>query len=116
RSMQIEFLKPARMDDVLTVVTAPEEVKGASITLNQRILRGDDRSSRRMCASPLFARDGRGQFPKRCVRQCARMRTASAVDLPRARLISPSSWASFRDPQGVTWRRTGGRPGPVTGH
>src|SRR5215471_16870310 len=42
RSMQIEFLKPARMDDVLTVVTAPEEVKGASITLNQRILRGDD--------------------------------------------------------------------------
>jgi acyl-CoA thioester hydrolase len=42
RSMQIEFLKPAHMDDVLTVVTAPEEVKGASITLNQRILRGDD--------------------------------------------------------------------------
>ena len=42
RSMQIEFFKPARMDDVLTVVTVPEEVKGASITLNQRILRGDD--------------------------------------------------------------------------
>jgi acyl-CoA thioester hydrolase len=42
RSMQIEFLKPARMDDVLDVVTAPEEVKGASITLHQRILRGDE--------------------------------------------------------------------------
>src|SRR5262249_9005964 len=28
RSMQIEFLKSARMDDVLEVVTAPEEVKG----------------------------------------------------------------------------------------
>jgi acyl-CoA thioester hydrolase len=39
RSMQIEFLKPARMDDILEVVTAPEEVKGASITLHQRILR-----------------------------------------------------------------------------
>ena len=42
RSMQIEFLKPARMDDVLDVETAPEEVKGASITLHQRILRGDE--------------------------------------------------------------------------
>ena len=37
RSMQIEFLKPARMDDVLEVTTAPEEVKGASITLHQRV-------------------------------------------------------------------------------
>src|SRR5262245_34837531 len=42
RSMQIEFLKPARMDDVLEVVTAPEEVKAASITLKQQILRADD--------------------------------------------------------------------------
>jgi acyl-CoA thioester hydrolase len=42
RSMQIEFLKPARMDDVLEVTTAPEEVKGASITLHQRIARGED--------------------------------------------------------------------------
>jgi acyl-CoA thioester hydrolase len=40
RSMRIEFLKPARMDDVLDVITEPEEVKGASITLRQRILRG----------------------------------------------------------------------------
>jgi acyl-CoA thioester hydrolase len=29
------------MDDVLTIATAPHEVKGASITLHQRILRGD---------------------------------------------------------------------------
>ena len=28
--MNIEFLKPARMDDVLEVVTEPHEVKGAS--------------------------------------------------------------------------------------
>jgi acyl-CoA thioester hydrolase len=39
RSMQIEFLKPARMDDVLEIVTAPEEVKGASIALSQRVAR-----------------------------------------------------------------------------
>jgi len=42
RSMRIEFLKSARMDDVLDVVTAPQEVKGASITLHQRVLRADE--------------------------------------------------------------------------
>jgi acyl-CoA thioester hydrolase len=40
RSMSIEYLKPARMDDVLEVVTAPQEVKGASITLRQEVRRG----------------------------------------------------------------------------
>jgi acyl-CoA thioester hydrolase len=39
RSMQIEFLKPARMNDILEIVTAPEEVKGASITLKQQVTR-----------------------------------------------------------------------------
>jgi acyl-CoA thioester hydrolase len=42
RSMQIEFLKPARMDDLLEVATLPEEVKGASVLLYQRITRGDE--------------------------------------------------------------------------
>jgi acyl-CoA thioester hydrolase len=40
RAMQIEFRKPARMDDVLEVVTVPQEVKGASIMLHQLVLRG----------------------------------------------------------------------------
>jgi acyl-CoA thioester hydrolase len=39
RSMQIEFLKPARMDDVVEITTSPQEVKGASITLRQCIMR-----------------------------------------------------------------------------
>jgi len=42
RTMTIDFLKPARMDDVLTVVTEPEEVKGASILLLQQVTRGED--------------------------------------------------------------------------
>jgi acyl-CoA thioester hydrolase len=42
RSMTIEFLKPAHMDDVLDIVTTPTEVKGASITLLQDCRRGDD--------------------------------------------------------------------------
>jgi len=42
RSMTIDFLKPARMDDVLEINTEPEEVKGASITLHQRVMRADE--------------------------------------------------------------------------
>ena len=37
RSMTIDFRKPARMDDVLEIATAPLEVKGASIVLHQRV-------------------------------------------------------------------------------
>ncbi len=42
RSMNIDFLKPARMDDLLEIITEPQEVKGASITVHQQIMRGDD--------------------------------------------------------------------------
>src|SRR3954452_8864309 len=40
RSMEIDYLRPARMDDVLDVVTWPLVVKGASITLAQEVRRG----------------------------------------------------------------------------
>jgi acyl-CoA thioester hydrolase len=42
RRMDIHFNKPARMDDVLDIVTTPEDVKGASVMLHQRVMRGDD--------------------------------------------------------------------------
>jgi acyl-CoA thioester hydrolase len=42
RAMQLEYLKPARMDDVLEIVTVPVEVRGASITLGQEVRRGSD--------------------------------------------------------------------------
>ncbi len=42
RSMTIEFLKPARMDDVLEVLTAPREVNGASVILHQQVARAGD--------------------------------------------------------------------------
>ena len=40
RSMQLDFLKPAHMDDLLDIVTRPLEVRGASITLHQEVRRG----------------------------------------------------------------------------
>jgi acyl-CoA thioester hydrolase len=42
RSMQIDYLKPARMDDILDVVTWPVAVKGASITMAQEVRKADE--------------------------------------------------------------------------
>ena len=42
RSMQLDFLKPAHIDDVLEIITEPEEVKGASVTLRQCVARDGD--------------------------------------------------------------------------
>lgn len=42
RRMTVDWLKPARMDDLVTVETRPVEVKGASLLLAQRIMRGED--------------------------------------------------------------------------
>ena len=41
RAMQIDFLKPAIMDDLLDIVTAPLDVRGASISLRQEVRRDD---------------------------------------------------------------------------
>jgi acyl-CoA thioester hydrolase len=40
RRMTIDFLKPARMDDVLVVETSIQEVRGASLVIAQSIRRG----------------------------------------------------------------------------
>ncbi len=42
RAMDIDFRKPALMDDLVTVETRPVELGGASLTLDQRVLRGDE--------------------------------------------------------------------------
>jgi acyl-CoA thioester hydrolase len=42
RHMSIDFKKPAYMDDLLDIVTTPEEVKGASVMLRQHVIRGED--------------------------------------------------------------------------
>ena len=42
RRMSLEFLKPARMDDLLMIVTRPSDLRGASMPLVQEVRRGDD--------------------------------------------------------------------------
>lgn len=42
RSMELQFVRPARIDDVLEIHTSPVEVAGASITLSQKVMRGGE--------------------------------------------------------------------------
>ena len=42
RAMNIDFLKPARMDDLLTIETSPRAIGGATLELDQRVLRGEE--------------------------------------------------------------------------
>lgn len=64
RAMRIEFLRPARMDDVVEVRTAPGEVKGASITLEQQVMR-EDETLVQACVRVACVANGRAQrIPK----------------------------------------------------
>lgn len=42
RRMEIDFIRPARMDDVLTIDTRTEKISGARIFMAQEIRRGDE--------------------------------------------------------------------------
>ena len=68
RSMRIDFLRPARMDDILDVVTWPVAVKGASITLAQEVRR-DDHVLVKAEVRVAFISDGRAQPIPKSLRQ-----------------------------------------------
>ncbi len=42
RDVEVKYLQPARLDDELTATASVRELRGASMTLQQRVLRGDD--------------------------------------------------------------------------
>ena len=41
RSLQVDYLAPAAMDDLLEVETSAATVRGASVTFHQRVMRAD---------------------------------------------------------------------------
>ena len=84
RSMQIDFVRPARMDDVIEVWTAPGEVRGASITLRQEVRRGGE-SLVEAAVRVAFAAGGKAQrIPKA-------LRDAMGADLDAGQARPPST-------------------------
>jgi acyl-CoA thioester hydrolase len=85
RSMRIDYRKPAHMDDVLEIVTAPEEVKGASLTVLQRVTReGEVLVEAHIRVA--FVVGGRARpipKPLRIAMQADRERASDTVDPPR---------------------------------
>jgi len=65
RRMTIDYLKPARMDDVVAVVTSAESVKAASLVLRQTVVR-DGETLVTALAQCAYLRDGRpARMPER---------------------------------------------------
>lgn len=59
RRMTLEFLKPARIDEVLEVSTRVHEMTAATLVLEQVVTRGGDRLFEAMVTVVLVSRSGR---------------------------------------------------------
>jgi acyl-CoA thioester hydrolase len=69
RRMSLDFLRPAVMDDLLTIVTRTSALRGASMQLAQEVRRGDERL---VAADVTVAcvRDGRAVRLPDALRRC----------------------------------------------
>jgi len=59
RHMEIDFLRPASIDDVVTVATTPLEARGARVVLAQDVLRGGEPLIRARVTVALVGAGGR---------------------------------------------------------
>ncbi|TKT75369.1 tol-pal system-associated acyl-CoA thioesterase [Aquamicrobium sp. LC103] len=65
RRMEIDFVAPARIDDILTIDTRTEKVSGARIFMAQEIRRGEDVLIRAGVEAAIISENGRPRrFPK----------------------------------------------------
>ena len=89
RSMTIDFFKPARMDDVLTVTSYPEVVKGASLTHGPESRTRRRPPGRGPCARRLRVRRPRPADPEAAAhRDARRSRSDRRSVVPRNLLSS----------------------------
>jgi acyl-CoA thioester hydrolase len=61
RRIDIEYRKPARIDDVVEVETRVREIRGASIVLDQTIRRGPDILTEAAVTVAFVSRDGKAR-------------------------------------------------------
>jgi acyl-CoA thioester hydrolase len=61
--MEIDFKKPARIDDALLVRTTYDAVKGPRLAISQRIVRGDDLIATAAVSAACISMDGRPRKP-----------------------------------------------------
>jgi acyl-CoA thioester hydrolase len=65
RRMEIDFLAPARIDDILTIDTRAEEISGARIVMAQQLTRGDEVLVEAKVHAAIIGENGKPRrFPK----------------------------------------------------
>ena len=65
RRMEIDFVQPARIDDILTVETRAASISGARIVMGQELKRGEDLLVRARVEAAIIGEGGRPKrFPK----------------------------------------------------
>jgi acyl-CoA thioester hydrolase len=69
RACSIDFLRPARLDDVLDIRTQIEEMRGASIALCQAVVRRTEEIARAMVRVACIDAEGRPRRLPRAVRE-----------------------------------------------
>lgn len=68
RRMEIDFLSPARIDDILTIDTRAESISGARIVMAQQLKRGEDVLVKAKVEAAIIGEGGRPRrFPKEWV-------------------------------------------------
>ena len=67
--MEIDFRRPARVDDALQVRTLYERIRGARMFIRQRILRGDDLVCEAQVEAACIDLSGRPTRPSRGLRE-----------------------------------------------
>jgi acyl-CoA thioester hydrolase len=59
--VNIRYLRPARLGDDLVVVSNVEEVRGVSVLIHQRVMRGDEQLTDARVTAAFLTADGRPQ-------------------------------------------------------
>ena len=67
--MEIDFRRPARVDDALLVRTLYERIRGPRLFIRQRILRGDDLVCEAQVEAACIDLSGRPARPSRALRE-----------------------------------------------
>ena len=57
--VQIRYLRPGRLGDTLVVVSTVEEVRGVSVLIHQRVMRGGEQLTDARVTAAFLDRDGR---------------------------------------------------------
>ncbi|MEM7740005.1 MAG: tol-pal system-associated acyl-CoA thioesterase [Pseudomonadota bacterium] len=68
-SMDIQFKRPAKLDNIITVETELVEAKGAKMIFNQRVLRGEERLASAHVVVAVITMDGRPRRMPDAMRQ-----------------------------------------------